>query len=122
VDLSGVISSLASGTYTVTRYGAGSYTNGRWADGATSSFTIKALIYPAVRPFAGREVEHLPEGQRSQEAIEIFTSTALRTGEGAGGVGADVVSYNGKSFFIESVEYWNGTGNFYKCVGRKTGQ
>ena len=64
-------------TYTVTRVAAGDYVDGKWVEGATSTFTIQASLQPA-KP---KEMEMLPEGRRNQETYKLYSDTQLRTVE-----------------------------------------
>lgn len=131
MNLAGVIGSLASGTYTVTRTGAGAYGglpggfpmtfpayDGRYREGTPSTLSIRAVI----QPVRGRDLLRLPEGQRTEEMIAIYTETELQTASAPGGGTADVVSYRGKSYQVQTVEAWNELGNFYKAIAAKVGQ
>jgi hypothetical protein len=75
VSVNDTIASLATGTYTVTRTAAGASTNGRYTPGAETTFPIVA----GIEPVTGRELRDMPEGQRGDEVIMIFTTTRLRT-------------------------------------------
>lgn len=75
MSLNGAIVSLQSATYTVTRTAAGARVNGRSTPGAVTTFTIVA----GIETVTGRELQDLPEGQRGDEVIKIFTATRLRT-------------------------------------------
>lgn len=87
---------------TVTREATGSFVAGQWTPGATSQFTITA----AVVPMTMEEIELLNAGREVKEALEVFTTTELKTASEASQTNSDVVSYDSKSYEIHSVEYW----------------
>lgn len=129
MNLAGVVESLATGTYTVTRTAPGTYggglpvglgggvgsDDGRYRPGATSTFAIRA----SVQPLAGRDLLRLPEGLRTRQTIKVYTATALRTADAPDGAGADVIAYQGDSYQIETVEPWAEAGGFYKAIAAK---
>lgn len=121
MDLSSVIASLGSGTYTVTRGTAGSYgtsgaNEGVYVPGSTSTFSIRA----AVQPVSGRDLLRLPEGLRTSELIAIWTATALQTASPQGAP-ADRIAYNGTNYEVQQVEYWAENGGYYKVIAKKDG-
>jgi hypothetical protein len=73
VSLNGTIASLGTGTYAVTRTIAGIRVNGRYPHGTATTFPIDA----GIESVSGRELQDLPEGQRGDEVIRIFTATPL---------------------------------------------
>lgn len=75
MSLNGAIASLATGTYQVTRTAAGTRDHGRHMPGAVTTFAIVA----GIDPMTGRALQDLPEGQRGDEAIKVYTTTRLRT-------------------------------------------
>ena len=115
MDLSGVITSLATGTYTVTRCTAVAYTDGRLGAPTTSTFTITGCV----QPLGGRELQRLPEGLREAELLQIFTPTELRTA--APGLLADSVAINGGNWEVQSVERWQELGAYWRAVVSRKG-
>lgn len=99
--------SVGKATYTFTRR-AGSYVNGRWLDGAATTFTIKCNIQPNA---AGKMTRLLPEGDRSRHSIFIITdgiAQSLRTSkEGSGLLKGDEVMWNGDVYEIREVNLYN---------------
>lgn len=73
MSLNDVIGNLATGTYTVTRTAAGARVSGRYAPGTQTTFPITA----GIESVSGRELQDMPEGQRGDEVIRIFTATPL---------------------------------------------
>lgn len=115
MNLASVIASLGTGTYTVTRTAAATWASGRATAGATSPITIDAVILPVT----GKKLERLPEGMRNNDVIAIWTSTLLRTSEGADSAFPDLVTYGGKSYQVEVVEAWAESGSYYKYLAMK---
>lgn len=104
-----------AGGLPVTRRAAGTYTNGLYTPGSTSSLTLDpAAVFPA----SPRDREVLPEGQRVGEVIVIFSRAALRIAE-PGGVQADRVTYQFKTFEVSAVEDWATVGNYYRALAIK---
>lgn len=94
------IASMKTGTYTVTRTGAGTYpTNGRLSAGSTSTFPITAIVQPYQ---GGRKMLPLPEGVRSEETKHIHTAAALRTRDGGGA--QDFITISGEDYHVWAVE------------------
>lgn len=68
-----VIAAFNTGTYTVTRTGADSYTDGVRTVGSTSTFSIDASI----QPMSGRDLKAaLAEGRRAEDVRTVWTKTA----------------------------------------------
>jgi hypothetical protein len=102
------IASLSTpGPYTVTRTAAGSYTNGRYTEGAESTFTIIASI----QPVTGRDLADLPEGQNGDEVRQVFTITELLTR--VPGQEPDIITLDGEDFYVYRVKRWQGLGEVY---------
>src|SRR5262245_31168887 len=94
------IAAFSTGTYAVTRIAAGSYTTGRYTEGASSGFNIDASI----QPITGRVTQAVPEGYRAEEMRVVFTTTELRaltpTTRG------DFITYNGEVWEVAKSERW----------------
>lgn len=116
MDLSSVIASFATGTYTVTRRGTQSAdTNGRVTSNSGSSLSISAVVTPV----SGRDLQRLPEGFRTQELRSIFTTTELKTTDGSNE--ADVVSIDGALWQVQSVVPWSVLGNYWQAIAMRVG-
>jgi hypothetical protein len=101
VTLSSVIETFATGIYTVTRQGPGSYDeNGRAVSGELSEFTIRA----SVQPVTGQELKVLPEARHGEELRAVYTTTPLRTHGPAGA--ADRLSIDGAAWEVIRAEAW----------------
>jgi hypothetical protein len=113
VNLSGVVTSLSSGTYTVTRRGPTTV----GADGrADAAMPTTLTVIASVQPMGGRELQRLPEGLRVAERRAFYTPTALKV------IGApDVVSIDGEDWEVESVEAWGNLGAYFKAIVARIG-
>ena len=117
--LLGALQRLATGSYTVTRLAAGTYSSaGIYTPGGSSQITIAASI----QPVSGRDLQRLPEALRTTQLICIWTSTPLQTALAPAGNPPDVVSYKGLSFECQTVLDWSDSGDFFKVIAQKVGQ
>lgn len=113
--LADTITGLNTGTYTVTRRGPGTYTDGIYTRGAvTSTFLIVAVLQPATgmqRVVPGKDMLPHADGQVVDEVLALHTKTVLRpaipTGE------ADYVTIDGASWIVFRVETWNLSGQIF---------
>lgn len=92
---------FSSGTYTVTRRAAESDDgHGRAVAGATSTLSIVA----SVQPMSGRDLQALPEGQRADETVVIYTTTFLTTRSETNA--PDTLVIGGNTYEVFRVETW----------------
>lgn len=108
-DLSDVVDSMATGTYTVTRRAA-EFAGGDAVPTSSETLTIKALVVP----LSGRELQRLPEGLRSRELKAVYTTTDLR--RGADDALPDVVTVDGEDYEVQLVDDWQAPGGFLRAV------
>jgi hypothetical protein len=113
VSVASVIDRQETGTYTVTRYAARTYTKGRLDSASTSTVTIDAVI----QPLSGRDLQLLPEGSSALESIAIWTRTALRVS--AASQQADRISYGNETYEIQNVTVWATPGGYYKAIASR---
>lgn len=117
MDLSGCLDSFNTGTYTVTRYGVASY----GSDGRLDAPSSAPLSVPAVViPLSGRELQRLPEGLRTSELLQVFSSVALKT-QGPGQA-PDSIAIDGDAYQVQHVEPWSTLGNYYRAIVAKSGR
>lgn len=100
MSLNGVIGVFATGTYTVTRTVTGTYTAGRYTDGATGTFDITA----SVQPVSGRDLQFVAEGEHGNEVKVVYTSTPLFTRTPT--TSPDKVAIDGETYEVFRVEKW----------------
>lgn len=110
IDLSDAVAELASGSYTVRRY-TQAIVGGRAQRTETGTLTIVGSVQPAT----GRDVALLPQGYEVSEALTLFSSTELRTADGAAQL-PDVVEVDGRRFTVQRVERWDALGGFFRAV------
>jgi hypothetical protein len=113
VNLAPVITSLATGTYTVTRRDAAtSGVDGRQVAASVTTFDILA----SVQPMGGRDLQRLPEGLRAAERLSVYTATPLRVSRTP-----DTVEIDGETWEVEVVEQWGGIAGYCKATVAKVG-
>lgn len=116
MSLAGAIVRLRSGSYSVTRTTARTYTLGKLNSASTSSLTIVASIQPT----SGRELQDMPEGMRTDELVTIYTSTALQTKTST--AEPDKVAIGSDSYEVVRVQPWIAFGEtHYRAFARKVG-
>lgn len=94
---------LGSQTLTVERT-TGSVVDGVWTQNVTTSFDIAGSVQPVI----GRELQSLPEGQRTRARYKLFTESDLIVIDSASGTEPDRVQYLEKSWQVQEDENWNG--------------
>lgn len=95
MSLVGVIGDFATGTYTVSRPGAQTVTDGMVTEAAASTFSIQASIQPA----KGRVLElGAPEARHVSAGLTCYAVTELRVG--------DTISYKSQSWRVTDVKHW----------------
>ncbi len=115
MNLSGTILRLANGTYVVRRYAPTTYVGGRAQTPTPTVFTIRAIIVPA-NP---RDLQRLPEGERSNDRIRVFTTERLNTADVATSTLSDRVVYRDLEYEVEAVEDYDAAAAFFKITARK---
>lgn len=93
-------------TYAVNRFDAGAYDGPRWVTGAPTSFNIVASIQP-VGP--GKEGDLLPEGDRTKDAIRIYTETELRVSDSVAGTKGDQIDFRDRTYEVRAKAVWTPT-------------
>lgn len=98
----------------VIRIGEGRYENYRWVEGEEEVLNIKANVQPA----KFKDLQMLPESERTKEYIKVFTVDPLRTiKEGKDGHGADIILWNGNRYRVVQVKnYEMGVLDHYKAI------
>ena len=112
-DMSDVVDSFATDSYVVTRRSPSTYTNGRLNAPTDTLLTILASVQPA----EGRDLQRLPEGNRTQEVRAIYTSTELFT-QGPG-QDPDILAIEGYAYEVQRVEQFGMVGKYFKALALK---
>jgi hypothetical protein len=67
----------------------------------------------------GKDLERLPEGQRSNGAVKIYTQAELNTADSPGQVPADLLLYEGTRYEVATLDDWVTHGGFRKYIGTR---
>lgn len=111
MDLSDVIASFATGTYTVSRPAADTYdTNGRLNTNTPTTFDFTGMV----QPVTGKALDRLPEGLRQSEVVTVWSPTELRN--------RDRFSYQSDTWEVQQLENWNTLGAYYRAFAVKVSQ
>lgn len=115
-DLSDAVLGFATGTYDVARANPGTYdVNGLVVnDPAPTTVQVQAMIVPLV---GSKQLQRLPEGLRSRDAIEVFSVDALQVS--APEQRPDVITYNGRQYQVDVVDDWTAAGNFFHALATR---
>ena len=108
MSLNESIDALATGTYTVTRRLKGSYTDGIYTAGSSSTLTISAVVESATglqRVVGGFEMRTDNDGQHANDIRVIYTRTELFTRSDS--YEPDLISLNGRNYTIFRCEPWD---------------
>lgn len=116
VWVAGAIAGLASSTVTVTRR-VGSYVAGDFGPTATETLTLRGVVHPAT----GADMKKLPEGERVEGAIRVYTLERVRLSSRASGDLADRILHNGVEYEAATVEDWSTFGYYLTIATRVEG-
>lgn len=115
MDIASLITSFATGTYTITRRARGSTVRGRVEAGTESTLTITGSASPA----SGADIEKAAQGRLVHQAYTVFTTTPLKIGGIGDAFEADIITINGSQYELRHLETWqhSTTGNVgYKAI------
>ncbi len=101
--------------YTVTRRASNGTDRGRALPTTNSTIPIIAAVQPAT----GRDLDQLPELQRSHESKVVFTITQLMIAEEGGAFLSDVISIDGRDWQIQHLETWKSSieeSNYFRAI------
>lgn len=117
------IAALATDTLTVTRTAEGSYVNGIYAPGATSTFEIDAVVQPAFnlnRVIGGADLQAGLDLQRVETIYQVHTVTEIKGRTET--TDPDVITYNGDDYTVARVEEWelDGEIHFHAVITKQT--
>ena len=91
----------------------GAYVNGAWIpDAAPLAVTIRMSVQPA----SGKDLQILPEGERTRRVLKGYTVTPLDTAEEPEVKRGDVILYDNTRFEVHHVERWIGDLSHYKVL------
>lgn len=114
IDLSGVLDDLQTGIYEVERFGAGGYVDGVYDPSTSDTMQVSAMVVPA----GPRELQRLPEGDRTKEVFTVLSAVELLTNETVSQ--ADRITIPPRGVFeISAVEDWSAAAGFYKYLATR---
>lgn len=93
-----VINTFKTGTYTVTRAGAGAYANGIFTPATPSTLPIDA----SVQPLNGFDLQVLDEAHHSENTKKLYTVTELFSKKD--NQAADKISIDGEDYVVTNVK------------------
>jgi hypothetical protein len=97
-------------TATLSRPGTVTFTNGYATTGSPSVSTIKVCR----QPITGKDLQRLPEGDRTGDLISCWTDTEARL--------ADTLTVGSESYRVLHCEFWANLGEtYYKILGVRYG-
>lgn len=76
-------------------------------------------IQASVQPTKTKDLQLLPEGQRSEGAIDIFSTERLFTARLSETRTADNVLYNGVRYEVQVVEDWFDLGGYFRSMATR---
>jgi len=118
-DLSSTIARLGGDNFIVKRRVPGEFIEGRYVrpEGADTEFSAKGSIQ-VMNP---RELEMLPEGQRTSSSRKLYTTCELRVG-GVDQKEPDHIMFREIEYEVQQVGDWQHNGNYFKYLLVKAGQ
>jgi len=105
---------------TVKRKATGVYTKGRYVPVGSDTTIVEANA--SLQPLQPKDLEMLPEGFRTKQAVKIFCPVLLRTGDPEAGQEADRIEYGGETYEVHAVNDWNDHGRYWEAIAVKVGQ
>lgn len=112
--LAGLAVDLAATPHTLRTYPAGSYVEGEWTQGTATETPIWATMQAP----SARDLESLPEGQRTEGLVTVWSRSQLPTAdESARKRPAEVINAAGEAYRIVRVLH-RSEANFYRAIAR----
>jgi len=113
---------FSTGTYVVTRFLVGTWVDGRYVDGATTTVLIDAAEYPAEET----QTEQT-QGTESVEQRTLFTDSPLFgarespaiSGQPGVGLKADLVEIEGHQWIVRKVSHYKALSGHYTATVEK---
>lgn len=114
-DLGSQILAVFGSTVTLERRAAGAFVNGTWVAGSLTTSSISAAVQPA----GVRDLLKLPEGERTEETIAIFTIAPLIVSEVAGAQEGDRIIYQGRTYRVRAIDDWSPHANYVRAIATR---
>jgi len=100
-----LIGNFLTGSYKVTRRGAGYYKDGFFNHGKDQSLVVRGTMLP----LSAREISMVEEGDRLKALYEFYTDVPVLVNNARSLSGADRITVNGDTYKVISIEHWQGT-------------
>lgn len=103
----------------VRRFGGGSWdaATGRY----TGSVSADVPTDAAVQPSTPKEIEKLPENERTKQAITVYTRARLMTSDISDQDKADQISYAGELWEVQVSEDWTRQAQYALAIATRMG-
>lgn len=93
---------------TLTRLAKGSYVDGKWVNGRST--TVRLLGSPQ-QP-SPEMLQILPEGESTRNVVRFICNKAVRLANEASGTSADVIKYQNKGYKVIASNNWDAFGYY----------
>ena len=103
-----LVPSFFSGNYTITRSKSGTFDRGRYVPGPKETIQVKGSL----QPIGGRDIKMLEEGERIRDHYTFYSDAAISVIDTTTQAEADVVTINGETYRVVSVEEWENQPGF----------
>jgi hypothetical protein len=110
-----LIDRFLTDTYTVTRSTSGQYKGGFYVPGPNQTLKVEGSLQPT----NARELKMPEEGDRLRQYWKFYADTSLSTANTVSLAHPDIVTINGDTYKVISVETWQGIGvdlPYYKHI------
>ncbi len=91
---------------------------GRWVD----SVSVTASVTASVQIASGKTKELLPEGLRTKDAIEVWSTSELRPLQRAEGKQPTIVHWDDAEYEVQVLEDWYAHGRYWFALCSKVDQ
>ena len=107
VDLGPTVLECSPTTLSVTRFTEVGFEDGVGIDPDEETIVVQA----SVQPLDNEELMRLPEGDRTEGGVSVFSVVRLQP--------RDQFKYNGISYEVQSIEDWFDLGGYFKSIAKK---
>jgi len=105
-----LIASMNGQNYSTKRVATGSYNSaGVYVPGTSSTINV----FASVQPLGGKDLVRIPEGDRTRQRHKLYSADLMQSNNETTGATADIVTIDGGTFQVESVEKWT---DYYKVI------
>lgn len=114
-----LIDRFLSTTYVITRTTSGQYQGGFYVPGPMQTLTMEGSLQPT----NAKELKMPEEGDRLKQYWKFYSDTPLTTDNTVSLAKPDIVTINGETYKVMSVETWQGIGfdlPYYKSILYRT--